>query len=55
MTGRVVRGRGRVLLSDSSSCEDDDNVDVVVKHVVAEGNAGGPSSVTPTPCSWRTK
>lgn len=40
MTGRVVRGRSRVLLSDSSS---DDGIDIVVKHVVAEGDAGAPA------------
>lgn len=38
--------RGRVLLSDSSD-EDDDNIDVVVKHVVAEGNVAAPSLVAP--------
>lgn len=41
MTRRVVRGRSRVLLSDSSD-EEDDNIEVVVKHVVAEGNVAPP-------------
>lgn len=36
MTRRVVRGRSRVLLSDSSDEEEEANIDV--KHVVAEDN-----------------
>ena len=43
MARRASRGRSRVLLSDSSS--DDDNIDVVVKHVVAEGHAAPAPSV----------
>lgn len=47
MARRLVRGRSRVLLSDSSDEDSSDNIDVVVKHVVAEGNAAAPALVAP--------